>query len=81
MLPYSPVVSRFKKRDAGCLDRLVRRARSVVRTELDSLVSVGERQTLENTLSILENTQHPLHQTLMRQRSMLLWKFSIASFL
>jgi len=47
---------RIKRRDARHLDRLVRRAESVVGTELDSLVSVAERRTLEKTLSILDNT-------------------------
>ena len=58
-----------KKRDAARLDRLVRRAGSVVGTELDSLVTVAERRTLDKLLSILENTHHPLHNTFSRQRS------------
>ena len=58
-----------KKRDTGRLDRLVRRAGSVVGTELDSLVTVAERRTLDKLLSILDNTHHPLHNTFTRQRS------------
>lgn len=58
-----------KKRDTGRLDRLVRRAGSVVGTELDSLVTVAERRTLDKLLSILDNTHHPLHDTFTRQRS------------
>lgn len=44
-----------KKRDAARLDRLVRRAGSVVGTELDSLVTVAERRTLDKLLSILDS--------------------------
>lgn len=38
-------------------------------TELDSLVTVAERRTLDKLLSILDNTHHPLHDTFTRQRS------------
>ncbi|XP_051254013.1 uncharacterized protein LOC127362380 [Dicentrarchus labrax] len=58
-----------KRGDAGRLDRLVRRAGSVVGTELDSLVTVAERRTLDKLLSILDNAHHPLHDTFTRQRS------------
>ena len=58
-----------KKRDSARLDRLVRRAGSVVGTELDSLVTVAERRTLDKLLSILDNAHHPLHNTFIRQRS------------
>ncbi|XP_065809417.1 uncharacterized protein [Labrus bergylta] len=57
-----------KKRDAAQLDRLVRKAGSVVDAELDSLVTVAERRTLNRTLSIMDNTHHPLHSTFTRQR-------------
>ena len=46
-----------RRRDAGRLDRLVRRAGSVVGTELDSLVTVAERRTPDKLLSI--TGQHP----------------------
>src|SRR4029434_2142808 len=49
----------IKKRDAGRLDRLVRRA--VVGTELDCLTTVAERRTLSRLLTILDNVHHPLH--------------------
>ena len=58
-----------RRRDAGRMDRLVRSAGSVVGTELDSLVTVAERRTLDKLLSILDNTHHPLHDTFTRQRS------------
>src|SRR4029434_8540624 len=59
----------IKKRDAGHLDRLVRKAGDVVGTELDCLTTVSERRTLGRLLTILDNDHHPLHSTLNRQRS------------
>ena len=59
----------LKKRDAARLDKLVRKAGSVVGSELDSLTSVAERRTLNRLLSIIDNPQHPLHNTISRQRS------------
>ena len=50
-----------KKRDSARLDRLVKRAGSVV--------TVAERRTLDKLLSILDNAHHPLHNTFIRQRS------------
>ncbi|KAI3373990.1 hypothetical protein L3Q82_022555 [Scortum barcoo] len=45
----------LKKKDAARLDKLVRKAGSVVGTELDSLTSVAERRTLNRLLSIIDN--------------------------
>ena len=59
----------IKKRDAGRLDRLVRRAGAVVGTELDCLTTVAERRTLSRLLTILDNVHHPLHSTVNRQKS------------
>ena len=59
----------IKKRDAGRLDRLVKKARAVVGTELDCLTTVAERRTLSRLLTILDNDPHQLHSTLNRQRS------------
>src|SRR4029434_4607956 len=56
----------IKKRDAGRLDRLVRRAGAVVGTELDCLTTVAERRTLSRLLTILDNVHH---STLNRQKS------------
>lgn len=65
------VVSAFlaTKKDVSCLDKLVRKAGSVVGTELDSLTSVAERQTLNRLLSIIDNPHHPLHSAIYRHRS------------
>src|SRR4029434_8226632 len=59
----------IKKRDAGRLDRLVRRAGAVVGIELDCLTTVAERRTLSRLLTILDNDHHLLHSTLNGQRS------------
>lgn len=37
--------------------------------ELTCLVTMAESRTLEKVLSILDNTQHPLHRAVIRQRS------------
>jgi len=58
-----------KKRDASRLDRLVRRAGSVVGSELDSLAIVAEKRTLDKLLSILDNANHPMYNTFIGQRS------------
>ena len=58
----------IRKRDAGRLDRLVRKG-AVVGTELECLTTVAERRTLSRLLTILDNDHHPLHRTYNRQRS------------
>lgn len=59
----------IKKQDASRLDKLVRKAGSVVGTELDSLITVAERRVLSKLLSIMENPLHPLNSIILRQRS------------
>ena len=59
----------IKKRDALRLDRLVRKAGSVVGKVLEGLTSVAERRALSRLRSIMENPEHPLHSTIERQRS------------
>ncbi|XP_051278345.1 uncharacterized protein LOC127375945 [Dicentrarchus labrax] len=59
----------IKKKDASRLDKLVRKAGSVLGTELDRLTSVAERRALNRLLSIMDNPLHPLHSTIYRQRS------------
>ena len=51
----------IKKGDAGRLDKLVRRAGSVVCLKLDPLGRVVERRTMEKMLAIMDNPSHPLH--------------------
>ncbi|KAI4893140.1 hypothetical protein NFI96_000155 [Prochilodus magdalenae] len=59
----------IKKRDQMRLDKLVRRAGSVVGVELDSVVKVAERRTLHKLLSIMDDDGHPLHTIIMDRRS------------
>ena len=59
----------IKKRDVGRLDRLVRKAGAVVGSELDCLTTVAESRTLCRLRTILDNVHHPLHRTLIGQRS------------
>ncbi|KAI4884426.1 hypothetical protein NFI96_009490 [Prochilodus magdalenae] len=59
----------ISKRDAGRLDRLVRKAGSVLGLELESLTPLAERRALSKLLNIMDNVHHPLHTTIIRQRS------------
>ncbi|KAI4894909.1 hypothetical protein NFI96_007437 [Prochilodus magdalenae] len=59
----------IKKRDEMRLDKLVRRAGSVVGVELDSVVKVAEMRTLHKLLSIMDDDGHPLHTIIMDRRS------------
>uniref|UniRef100_A0A8C4TB68 Reverse transcriptase domain-containing protein n=1 Tax=Erpetoichthys calabaricus TaxID=27687 RepID=A0A8C4TB68_ERPCA len=59
----------IKKRDTSRLDKLVRKAGSIVGMMLDSLTSVAERRALSRLLSIIENPLHPLNRIISRQRS------------
>ena len=59
----------LKKKDAARLEKLVRKAGSVVSTELECITSVAERRTLNSLLSIIDNPDHPLHSTISTQRS------------
>ena len=58
-----------KKRDAGRLDRLVRKAGSVVGAELESITSVAEKIILSKLLTIMDNETHPLYNTIIQQKS------------
>ncbi|KAI3353867.1 hypothetical protein L3Q82_005075 [Scortum barcoo] len=58
----------LKKKDTACrLDKLVRKAGSVVGTELDSLTSVAERRTLNRLLSIIDNPRFPVRSVDMQR--------------
>ena len=60
-----------QKADLSRLEKLVRRAGSVVGMKLDPLVTVAERRTLNKLQGILDNTNHPLHTVISSQRSRL----------
>ena len=57
------------KRDSSRLDKLIRRAGSVVGCKLDCLVTVAEERTTKKLLAILDDTSHPLHTVISNQRS------------
>ncbi|KAI4881889.1 hypothetical protein NFI96_006948 [Prochilodus magdalenae] len=59
----------ISRRDAGRRDRLVRKAGSVLGLELESLTPLAERRALNKLLNIMDNVHHPLHSTIIRQRS------------
>ena len=50
-------------RDRKRLNKLVRKASSVLGCPLESVEGVGERRMLAKLTSIRDNTSHPLHQT------------------
>ncbi len=60
----------IRKRDAGRLDKWVRRAGSVVGMELEALTTTAEKRTLSRLDSILDNDRQPLHPVLANQRSL-----------
>ena len=60
----------IKQRDTQRLDKLIKKAASVIGAEQDSVVSVAERRTLNKLLSIMDNSSHPLHDLVTGQRSM-----------
>jgi hypothetical protein len=51
------------------LNKLIRKAGSVIGCNLDTLEAVVERRMLNKLLAILDNPDHPLHPLLDRQRS------------
>ena len=55
--------------DTNRLDKIIKKAGSVLGCRLDSFETVVERRTLNKLLSIMDNDQHPLHHTVDRQRS------------
>ena len=57
------------KKNMNRLDKLIRRAGSVVGRKLDPLVTVAERRTLNKLLAILKDASHPLHAVIRAQRS------------
>ena len=54
----------IKAGEASKLNKLVKKARSVVGLELDSLESVAERRLMDKLRAILDNPSHPLHDEL-----------------
>ncbi|CAI5671505.1 unnamed protein product [Oreochromis niloticus] len=61
--------SRLRVADANRLDKLIRKASNVVGMELDSIKVVSERRMLSKIKTMLDNSSHPLHDTLVSHRS------------
>ncbi|TWW80583.1 Rab-like protein 3 [Takifugu flavidus] len=53
------------------LEKLIRRASSVVGMKLEPLATVAERRTIDKLRSIMDNDRHPLHTVLHSQRSLI----------
>lgn len=51
------------EKDRGKLNKLVKRASSVLDCPLKSIEQVGEESMLSKLTSIIDNTSHPLHDT------------------
>ena len=51
----------IRKRDAGRLDRLVRKAGSIVGSELEAFTTAAEKRTLSRLNSIMDNDNHLFH--------------------
>ncbi|KAL3047767.1 hypothetical protein OYC64_021860 [Pagothenia borchgrevinki] len=61
--------SGVKTADANRLNKLIRRAGSVLGVDQESLAVVSERRMLRKLLGILDNGSHPLHATLVSYRN------------
>ena len=59
----------ISKRNSNRLDKLIRRAGSVVGMNLDPLVTVVERRSMKKLLAIMDNASHPLHTVISAQKS------------
>ncbi|XP_072006908.1 leucine-rich repeat-containing protein 2 isoform X1 [Engystomops pustulosus] len=57
--------SSISARERSRLDKLIRKASSVLGGPLDTVQVVAERRTLCKLKSILENSSHPLHETVV----------------
>lgn len=57
------------KRDASKIDKLIKKAGSVIGLALDPLDIIVERRIRSRTSSIMGNTSHPLHGVLAQQQS------------
>ena len=61
--------SRLRVADANRLNKLIRKASDIVGVELDSLTAVSDRRMPLKVRAILQYGSHPLHNTLVEQRS------------
>ena len=71
-LPYFAATcwgSSIRASDTKKLNKLIKKAGSVLGTALEPLELVVERRMLHKLLNIMDNTTHPLHNLLVRQQS------------
>ena len=61
--------SSISARDASRINKLIRKAGSVMGLKLETFESVMSRRSLNKLLSIMDNPDHPLHNTVQGQRS------------
>ncbi|KAI4901199.1 hypothetical protein NFI96_027028, partial [Prochilodus magdalenae] len=52
------------------INKLVKKAGSVIGLKLDTLEVVAEKRTLNKLLAVMDNASHPLHRAVEKQRSM-----------
>ncbi len=69
--------SSMKAADENKINKLLKKAGSVLGTNLDSVSVVAERRMLNRLLAIMDNPSHPLHNTLARQRSSFSNRFTL----
>ncbi|TWW64023.1 hypothetical protein D4764_03G0010310 [Takifugu flavidus] len=68
------------KADLSRLEKLIRRAGSVVGMKLEPLATVAERRTIDKLRSIMDNVRHPLHTVLHTQRSLISQRLRLPKF-
>ena len=67
--------SNIQARDSKKLNKLIRKAGSVLGTALEPLEVVVERRMLQKLMTIMDNEAHPLHSLLLEQRSVFSGRF------
>ncbi|TWW73990.1 hypothetical protein D4764_15G0013860 [Takifugu flavidus] len=68
------------KADLSRLEKLIRRASSVVGMKLKPLATVAERRTIDKLRSIMGNVRHPLHTVIHSQRSLISQRLRLPKF-
>ncbi|TWW61276.1 putative E3 ubiquitin-protein ligase HECTD4 [Takifugu flavidus] len=68
------------KADLSRLEKLIRRASSVVGMKLKPLATVAERRTIDKLRSIMDNVRHPLHTVIHSQRSLISQRLRLPKF-
>ncbi|TWW68197.1 putative RNA-directed DNA polymerase from transposon BS [Takifugu flavidus] len=68
------------KADLSRLEKLIRRAGSVVGMKLEPLATVAERRTIDKLRSIMDNVRHPLHTVIHSQRSLISQRLRLPKF-